>query len=974
MSTTKQFTNIKASSKYQIDAFARGYYDFRTTVVPQPNKPLSFDMKVYDGLNYTVDLIQNSVRPAEINFDGTILPQIDNNSLAETNYVFGESGLTYEVPVYEKVYDNISTVGSVNIENGITSNFSASNYLSFPRNKLSGNETFIVKFKLDNTNNQCIWHTECYTNLQIQDNKLFVYNWNTNSNQYILDTIETNKWYWCKYVITNVNQRTVYLSTDGVNYEEKLTWTDNNVTTSGSLSYGTYDYILFGTSSYDTSNYMYGTIDLSESSITIGETKYDLNSSTLNLTGTYESKIGIFKDYEDNGKAKTLNCFSYNNLYTVLSSNENIEDKEIKYYKYSYQTFERPNMTKDIAVGGDEFGVESDITMLDGNNVFKGFDNDKTTYFHSDSGKTVGYFTFYNPNPLKVTALTFTQQKTYLTRSTSGGTVYGSNDNVNWIKITEFTHSEQVLTWTLDLSMNTEYYKYYKVYSNGTLGDSYYVFADCAITADERIISEGTPDDYDEKIEYKYTYLGTVDIPKHNIYDVDNFYGWAKDSNSIFTKTLQLSTDIPLYNSSYKEENIIINGTFTKTPSESNGIVSDFNGGILKLNFTDPTTEIKFYSKVTASDQSREHQIMGVDGTSNNIGRDNNVWRLWNGSGHYGSAFDINANYWVCLVDNRSGTYTMYVLKDSDYTKETLPELSSWNKEFEISGNFFESTNCLIGGAIYDSGSVSENWTGTIDLNNTWFESGDTKLWEGTSEITISSFTDDSITLSNNDVYARNKTLDKHFVLPKEEPTPVEPSDESDVAIAFNEEVANQDLGSDIYVNSGQGINEYYYTAYPVNDIYKSNSTILATISKKTQSGDNTLIDFDRKEESKVLTLDVSTNEDDAIVVTNNYEPTKVDFNIVQDDVTISTQSYNDGEQPSSKYSMLNFKFNVDVTEDEVEIVVDGIKYKLSDLPIVANIASGYGVKVNKTGYKPYQTVGRKWYKNVININLKTEE
>ena len=120
--------------------------------------------------------------------------------------------------------------------------------------------------------------------------------------------------------------------------------------------------------------------------------------------------------------------------------------------------------------------------------------------------------------------------------------------------------------------------------------------------------------------------------------------------------------------------------------------------------------------------------------------------------------------------------------------------------------------------------------------------------------------------------------------------------------------------------------------------------------------------------------MDVSTNQDNAEIILNSYEPTTVQFNINQDDVEFSSQSYNDGELPSSKYSLLNFKFNVDVTDDEVEIVVDGIKYKLSDLPVVANIESGYGVKVNKTGYKPYQTIGRKWYKNVININLETEE
>lgn len=83
MSTTKTFTSIKAGKRHQIDATARGYYDFRTTVIPQPNKPLSYDVKVYDGLNYAVDLSKNSVRPGEINFDGTVLPYVENNTLTK---------------------------------------------------------------------------------------------------------------------------------------------------------------------------------------------------------------------------------------------------------------------------------------------------------------------------------------------------------------------------------------------------------------------------------------------------------------------------------------------------------------------------------------------------------------------------------------------------------------------------------------------------------------------------------------------------------------------------------------------------------------------------------------------------------------------------------------------------------------------------------------------------------------------------
>lgn len=750
MSTTKTFTNIKAGKRHQIDATARGYYDFRTTVVPQPNKPLSYNMKVYDGLKYDVDLSKNSVRPGEINFDGTVLPYVENNALTKTNYCFGNSGTNYAVPVYEEVYDNITKVGDVSINNGIASNFSPSNYLSFPRNKFTGNETIIIKFKLNNTNDQCIWHAELYTNLQMTENKLFVYNWNTNVNQFILDVVETNKWYWCKYVITNTNDRTVYLSTDGINYEEKLTWTDNNAR----LSYGNYDYLLLGTSSYNTSVYMYGMIDLSESSITINENTILFNDGSLspkltnyNLVGNAKINGSICSGFDSSSRITLPNTISSTEKPMIvkfktgsnISSYQKIIEKDDDGISFQITGGKIQYWIKETSSWNDFADVETNtnyelkVTVTSDTtytiNFKKESDAEYTSVNVSDASFTVGEDLLYivgNSNE--------NFNKPFLgTIDISGvpGLIYATESKTGIFK----DYIDNGKAKTLNCFSNSNNYT--------------------VLTPNEDIESE----------DIKYTYLGTVDIPKHNIYNVDNFYGWSNNSKSIFTKTLQLSTDIPLYNSSYKQQSTIINGTFTTTPAEENGIVSSFNGGILKLTFTDPSTEIRFYSKVNPSDQNHERQIMGVEGTSNNIGRDNNVWRLWNGSGHYGSAFDINTDYWVCLVDNRSGTYTMYVLKDNNYTKDTLPEITSWNKEFEFSGSFFKSTNCVIGGGI-SNGSIIENWTGTIDLNNTWFESGNSKLWEGTSELKIGSFTDNSITLTNNEVYTRNSILDKHFVLP----------------------------------------------------------------------------------------------------------------------------------------------------------------------------------------------------------------
>lgn len=120
---------------------------------------------------------------------------------------------------------------------------------------------------------------------------------------------------------------------------------------------------------------------------------------------------------------------------------------------------------------------------------------------------------------------------------------------------------ENFTYWNIDITEENphKYWRLTCLTSSGSNSD-YTSIQTISITAQEYVSLKGTPDDYDEIV--KYTYLGTVDIPKHNIYNVDNFYGWSNDSKSIFTKTLQLSTDIPLYNSSYKQESAITISSF----------------------------------------------------------------------------------------------------------------------------------------------------------------------------------------------------------------------------------------------------------------------------------------------------------------------------------------------------------------------------------------------------------------------------
>lgn len=172
---------------------------------------------------------------------------------------------------------------------------------------------------------------------------------------------------------------------------------------------------------------------------------------------------------------------------------------ERKYYKYIITPWEQPIMTKDVPTGGDVWGVESNVTQLNHTDcaIYMGFDSNTTsTYFHSISGNTVGYFTIYNPNPLNVTNIAFTSQSGLGSRNSASGTIYGSNDNSTWTVIKTYTNSSTG-NFNIDLSDNNSYYNYYKVYSNGVISDTYWTFSNCVFTATQKSPIESTSSDYD---------------------------------------------------------------------------------------------------------------------------------------------------------------------------------------------------------------------------------------------------------------------------------------------------------------------------------------------------------------------------------------------------------------------------------------------------------------------------------------------
>lgn len=541
MSTTKTFTNITSGKRYQIDATAQGYYDFRTTVVPQPNKPLSYTMKVYDGLNYTIDLSKNSVRLGEINFDDTILPYIENNTLTKTNYCFGNSGTNYNLPVYNKEYTNVEMNGNPTIIDGMVSNFSSENYLKFLRNKFTNNNELIFKFKLNTIKNCAIFHCEFFLSVEISGTSLICYNWQQSTAQTILDSVETNKWYWVKVEITDLATRKYSISTDGVTYIEKLSTVD----TSAVLTYQSYDYMYIGNSSFNTSdNAVDGFIDLNESTIVAGEVLYNLKEFML-----YPQYTGY--TLEGNASINGSICSGFNSSSKVILNNVNFTNE------------------KDIIVG---FTTASDVTTAQ--KIFEYQDDGisfqivdgKIQYWTKDNKLWHDYETVEANNSYKL-KITITSNTSYTL-----GFMNVNDSDYNNIDVTDTSLTVgKNLTFYIGTNSDSFYKPFqgtidiggipgaYEVKTESKVGIFYNyedtgldVKLNCFSKSNEFVVLSS-----DESIT-DYTYLGKVNIPEHKIsYDKPS----TPDTPTIDPSSLKFGDRI--------DNKAIVVGTFESNDNKS---------------------------------------------------------------------------------------------------------------------------------------------------------------------------------------------------------------------------------------------------------------------------------------------------------------------------------------------------------------------------------------------------------------------
>ena len=155
-----------------------------------------------------------------------------------------------------------------------------------------------------------------------------------------------------------------------------------------------------------------------------------------------------------------------------------------------YSNFVRPDLTANGTLGGDAFAVAAS-SYAAGNVAYRAVDNSDTTYWLSDSYGNDGnlsddWYKLYNPDAINIKLLTMVNRASQNNGITEG-VIYASDTDSDYSSIISFTNSNTTAkgVWTIDLSSNNLYRKYYKLQFTkfgGTINQRYGLI-DIGITA-----------------------------------------------------------------------------------------------------------------------------------------------------------------------------------------------------------------------------------------------------------------------------------------------------------------------------------------------------------------------------------------------------------------------------------------------------------------------------------------------------------
>lgn len=198
-----------------------------------------------------------------------------------------------------------------------------------------------------------------------------------------------------------------------------------------------------------------------------GEPKRFTTLSSYYMTGKASGTYNLYID-----KKGTIRAFKNNNYSsrkTPGGSTVNIRyETRTRYYDVS---FTRPNLSSNGTMGGSSFAcsASTENSQYPAWKAFEGITTTTSSWIPTTTN--TGILNFYNPQALKITSLTI--QFYGGTRIAKTGTIDGSNNGSSWTTIKSWDNTNKDTTYTINMSNNTNYYKYYRINVTGGWNPGY---------------------------------------------------------------------------------------------------------------------------------------------------------------------------------------------------------------------------------------------------------------------------------------------------------------------------------------------------------------------------------------------------------------------------------------------------------------------------------------------------------------------
>lgn len=614
--------------------------------------------------------------------------KIEGTSMTGTNQGFTDIGIlaqerdVVETNQSEYKHYNIREIGAITNNNGVLSGFSTNTYANLPiLFEGSTYNTWEICIKCTTPSSLSSYHNafslgyDCNLVSYLDSSTLKLYigqgsNWNI-ANGNVITTLSPETTYWLKYQFTG-SAYNVYISTDGINYTLGVS-INSTAKLSNSLT------VNLGFRQAYTGEYWMGSIDLNESYIKVNDEYWWKGVDVLTISDPIADA-----DFSED-------VYNYNTTKVIPEYKVQKELTERKYWKYTYNEWTQPIMSSN-----SQDGITLSATNFNSSNLYtlmNGVSN--SDYICPTSGTSFGS-TYQIDLDYKIKLSSISVNSYVQTNVTYGFTTFKVVALVGGqeVDITPANVGSDGGWSTRTLQINDIMTNRVIIYCSSG-GSPQPRLGEITLTGLRQNVIEGTPSDYDFYTGGRHYYKYDTENPNYNIDTVGTLTnnngvlsGFSSGNYAKLKRTLNLSTS--------EDYEIVFRFNLTTYPGEF--------AQILYSNLS------SYGYRIAITQSGKFHFIHNTSPSAVTVEKTGNV------------TYSLDTDYFIKF--KHSAENNLYIVEYSTDGENYLEDLS-FTSTGQTSGNYLSTTIGL------DSQNNRWNFTGSIDLKESYIKVNDEYWWQG---------------------------------------------------------------------------------------------------------------------------------------------------------------------------------------------------------------------------------------------------